>query len=84
MIPMPSGGGGLQLPVASAKDTVLSKLQWYRADGEVSDRQWSDITGLIAENPDLDREYARKWAVRLRVEDLLEKAFAEAGSVGSV
>jgi hypothetical protein len=27
---------------ASPEDTVLSKLEWYRMGGEVSDRQWRD------------------------------------------
>jgi hypothetical protein len=67
-----------ELRVASTEDTILSKLQWYREGGEVSDRQWSDITGIIAANPALDLAYARPWAARLRVADLLEKALAEA------
>ena len=28
--------------VTSPEDTVLAKLEWYRMDGEVSDRQWRD------------------------------------------
>ena len=66
----------IELPVASAEDVVLAKLQWYRAGGEISDRQWSDLTGVIATNPDLDLAYTRAWAARLGVEDLLEKALA--------
>ena len=27
---------------ASPEDTILSKLEWYRMGGEVSDRQWRD------------------------------------------
>jgi hypothetical protein len=64
-------------PVASAEDILLAKLQWYRAGGEVSDRQWSDIGGLLATNPDLDFEYTGSWAARLGVQDLLAKALAE-------
>ncbi|MBL8951748.1 MAG: hypothetical protein JNK82_13280 [Myxococcaceae bacterium] len=30
--------------VASAEDTVLAKLCWYREGHEVSDRQWADIS----------------------------------------
>lgn len=67
----------MRFPVSSPEDIVLAKLQWYRAGGEVSDRQWSDITGLLATNPNLDFDYTRPWAVRLRVEDLLDKALAE-------
>jgi hypothetical protein len=65
-------------PVASAEDSLLAKLQWYRAGGEVSDRQWSDIGGIIIQNPNLDWDYVNSWAVRLHVTDLLERARAEA------
>lgn len=68
----------LVLPVASAEDTVLAKLQWYRAGGEISDRQWNDITGLIATNPTLDGDYLQQWANRLRVKDLLDRASCDA------
>ncbi len=33
--------------VASAEDVVLSKLEWYRAGGEISDRQWRDVMGVL-------------------------------------
>ena len=64
-------------PVASAEDILLAKLQWYRMGGEVSDRQWNDIGGLLVTNPKLDFPYVRSWAARLRVSDLLDKALAE-------
>jgi hypothetical protein len=35
----------LELYFASAEDTVLAKLDWYRKCGEVSDRQWRDCSG---------------------------------------
>jgi len=35
--------GGRTFPIASAEDTVLAKLDWYRIGGEMSDRQWNDI-----------------------------------------
>jgi hypothetical protein len=34
--------------------------------------------GILATNPALDLDYVRSWAARLRVEDLLAKALAEA------
>lgn len=67
-----------ELRVASTEDTLLAKLQRYREGGEVSAVQWGGITGLIAANPSLDLEYVRSWAARLRVEDLLARALAEA------
>jgi hypothetical protein len=65
-------------PVATAEDMVLAKLQWYRMGGEVSERQWRDILGLLLAGP-LDAAYLRYWASRLRVDDLLSRALAEAG-----
>jgi hypothetical protein len=44
----------------------------------VSDRQWNDIGGIIAVNPDLDLTYLETWAQRLRVSDLLARAMTEA------
>jgi len=32
-----------QLYFASAEDTILQKLNWYRKGGETSERQWHDI-----------------------------------------
>jgi hypothetical protein len=61
--------------VKSAEDTVLRKLQWYRSGGEVSDRQWRDVLGvLMAAGGELDWPYIRDWALRLGVADLLDRA----------
>jgi hypothetical protein len=79
-VPLSFLGIQAEYPVASAEDIVLAKLQWYRAGGEVSDRQWNDITGLLATNPDLDFDYVRSWADRLGVHDLLTKALADVAS----
>jgi hypothetical protein len=32
---------------ASPEDIILAKLEWYRSDGEVSDRQWDDVLGVF-------------------------------------
>lgn len=61
--------------VKTAEDTVLRKLQWYRTGGEVSDRQWRDVLGvLMATSAGLDRVYLHDWATRLGLLDLLERA----------
>lgn len=63
---------------ASAEDTILSKLEWYRMGGETSERQWRDILGILkTREGELDIEYLRKWAEDLNVTDLLERAFKE-------
>lgn len=64
-----------ELAVKSAEDTVLRKLEWYRLGTEVSDRQWSDVLGVIRTQGDrLDVDYLRRWAPELGVADLLERA----------
>lgn len=46
--------------------------------GEVSERQWLDILGVIkVQGKLLDIDYLRHWAATLSVADLLEKAFEE-------
>jgi hypothetical protein len=65
--------------VTSAEDTVLSKLEWYRMGGGVSDRQWRDVLGVLkVQGERLDRGYLRQMASALAVDDLLERAFDEA------
>jgi hypothetical protein len=69
---------GAELVLASPEDTVLQKLRWYRLGGEVSERQWRDVLGVLqVAGPKLDHAYVRHWAPRLRIEDLLERAIAE-------
>jgi hypothetical protein len=63
---------------ASPEDTILSKLEWYRLGGEVSDRQWRDILGVLKTRAgELDLDYLWKWAVELKVHDLLERSLKE-------
>jgi hypothetical protein len=65
--------------VKSAEDTVLRKLQWFRDGGEVSDRQWNDVLGiLMAQGDRLDQSHLRRWSDALGVADLLDRALREA------
>lgn len=69
---------GREFYVASAEDTILAKLEWFRLGNEVSDRQWRDVLGVIAVQGDrLDLPYLRKWAASLGVSDLLERALGQ-------
>ena len=66
--------------VASPEGTILNKLEWYRMGGEVSDRQWNDILGVLkVQGANLDMAYLQRWAVALKVSDLLERALVDAG-----
>jgi hypothetical protein len=67
--------------VASAEDTVLRKLRWYRKGNEISDRQWLDVVEVLrTQGSRLDREYLAEWARHLGVDDLLAEAVTEAGA----
>jgi len=66
--------------LASAEDVVLHKLLWYRMGGEVSDRQWTDVLGVLkVQGAALDLTYMKHWADDLDVADLLDRALHEAG-----
>lgn len=64
--------------IATAEDIVLHKLHWFRAGGELSDRQWRDILGVLRMQRGLDLGFLRAWADRMLIRDLLERAFADA------
>jgi hypothetical protein len=70
----------LRVPIASPEDTILAKLEWFRRGGEVSERQWWDIVGVLRVNADLDRNYLAAWAQSLGVADLLQRALADAAN----
>jgi len=66
--------------VQSAEDLVLSKLRWFRATNETSDRQWNDVLGVLKMQCfDIDIDYMQKWAPEIDVADLLERALDESG-----
>ena len=67
---------GVPVFVATAEDSVLSKLEWARAGG--SDRQLDDAANVLRVRQNLDHSYLREWAGTLGVLDLLEVAFERA------
>ena len=69
-----SGPDGF-LYVYTPEDILLQKLRWYRLGGEVSDRQWRDILGIVlVQEHRLDEHYLRDGAHLLDVTDLLDRA----------
>lgn len=64
---------GLPMALATAEDTILSKLEWAQKGGG-SERQLADVAGIIhVKGPELDREYIERWAAALGVLDLWER-----------
>ena len=65
--------------VATPEDTILAKLEWFRAGGEASERQWTDVVGLLKTGRGrVARDYLERWAAATGVTDLLERAFRDA------
>jgi hypothetical protein len=63
----------------TAEDVLLGKLEWYRSTDETSERQWTDVIGILQVQAEkFDLEYARRWAQEIGVLDLLERAVREA------
>ena len=75
-LPAPAGAS---LPVATAEDIVLQKLLWFRSGGEVSERQWLDLLGVLrVKRAELDLPYVERWATELGLDDLLSRALGPA------
>ena len=65
--------------VASAEDSILAKLEWYKIGGNVSERQWRDVLGILkTQSGSLDQTYLRDMAIQLDVAELLEHALRDA------
>jgi hypothetical protein len=68
----------VQVPIASAEDIVISKLEWFRLTNEISERQWEDVSRLLRLlGDDADIPYLRRVARSVNVGDLLERVLAE-------
>jgi hypothetical protein len=68
----------LTVRIATAEDSIVSKLEWYRKTNETSDRQWDDVTRLIrllGSDADLGRLTAMSESVG--VDDLLRRLLQE-------
>jgi hypothetical protein len=63
------------LYVDTAEHVILRKLEWFRRGGESSERQWRDVVGILrVHDGRLNEARMTTWALRLGVEDLLERA----------
>ena len=68
----------INIYLCSPEDIILHKLEWFKSGGEVSERQWLDILGVIKiQFEKLDKDYLKMWAKQLGVLKLLEKSFSE-------
>jgi hypothetical protein len=66
--------------VHTAEDILLQKLWWFRQGGEVSERQWRDVVGiLLVQEGRLDEPYLLTVAHEVGLGDLLERARRDAG-----
>lgn len=71
---------GVDVWVGSAADQVLRKLRWFRAGGEVSERQWRDVLSILRVQGDrIDREQLLADAVPLGLADLVARALDDEG-----
>lgn len=71
--------GQAQLRFASPEDVLLHKLIWYKLGNQISDRQWSDVLGVLKiQGEHLDQLYLDRWAPLLDVFALLVRARKEA------
>ena len=69
----------IQVRLSTAEDVILHKLYWYQLGGEVSERQWNDVIGVLrVQSEALDLGYMQQWAAELGTTPLLERALREA------
>jgi hypothetical protein len=83
MLTVEAEGEVFSLGFCTPEDTILQKLDWYRAGGEVSERQWQDLLGVLRIQRDtLDHTYLDRWAEELGLSALLNRARQESNENG--
>jgi len=74
--------GAGEIWMASAEDVILAKLRWFRKGGEVSEKQWRDVLGVLkVQGERLEFAYLESMAGRFGLADLLKRARDDAGTV---
>jgi len=74
----PGGNKFVELAIATAKDSIIGKLESFRLSKLTSERQWNDVTrllDLLGEQADFD--YLRRAAAGVAVKDLLDRLTEE-------
>ncbi|MEW6184222.1 MAG: hypothetical protein AB1585_00620 [Thermodesulfobacteriota bacterium] len=65
--------------MASAEDVIVQKLFWFQSGGSVSERQWTDVLGVLQVQGDqLDFTYLERMARHRGVYELLLQAMKDA------
>jgi hypothetical protein len=68
----------VDVPIATAEDSIVSKLEWYRLSHETSERQWDDVSRLVKLLGDqADIAYLENAAKSVGVSDLLTRLRAQ-------
>lgn len=80
-IPLPlAAGRETTVPVATPEDSIVAKLEWFRIGDETSERQWQDVSRLVALHGDvLDLAYMRRMAESVGVAHLLDRLLRPTG-----
>jgi hypothetical protein len=73
---------GMDVPTATAEDTIVAKLEWAKAGG--SDRQVEDVAGILrVRGSALDFAYVERWVAELDLGELWQRACVAAGKSAS-